>query len=52
MAIVTATPYVVTFGGLAREVTSEVLSSPTVVLRDQKESSGEPVPGEAVVFQD
>lgn len=52
MSIVTATPYVVTFGGLAREVTSEVLSSPTVVLRDQKESSGEPVPGEAVVFQD
>lgn len=52
VARVTATPYVVTFGGLAKKVTSGALSSPTAVLRDQKESSGEPGPREAVVFQD
>lgn len=37
---------------MSTEATSGVLSSPVAVLRDQKEPSGEAVPGKAVVFWD
>lgn len=58
VSVVSAMPDMGTFGGssLATEVVMStavipgVLSSPVAVLRDQQESSGDPVPGKVLIF--
>lgn len=58
VSVLSAMPDMGTFGGssLATEVVMStvvipgVLSSPVAVLRDQQESSGDPVPGKVLIF--